>query len=175
MKKLVFLFCMISSVAFADVVSIDGRTYDAEVLKVSKNRVKVAMNNDVYNVPISAIDFIWLEESNSSFEGISAELSDVLPEMDPCLAGTMDAKNRGKMAANFVGGMFFGPFALIHKFIKDFHPAKDFTTIAMSGHQDMIKDFKYVECYRKQARTKALTEAGAGWATWIILVLTSQG
>ena len=176
MKKAFLLMVLfLSTTAFADIVTIDGHSYDVEITKIKRNKVHFNLGMDKYVVPISKIDMLYLEETNASFAENAEELNQIAAEEDPCLAGTMDAQTRGKTAVNVLGGMFFGPFALIHKALKDFHPSKDYATVAAAGHKELMDNPNYIQCYRKKAQTKALTETAGGWATWILLVLMTSG
>jgi hypothetical protein len=176
MKKAFFLMVLFFSTSmFADVVTIEGRTYDVEITKIKRNKIHFSLGMDQYVVPMSKIDMIYIEENNASFAESAEVLSQIAAEEDPCLMGIMDAQARGKTAVNVLGGMFFGPFALIHKALKDFHPSKDYQNIAISGHKDLMDNPNYIQCYRKKAQTKALAETAGGWATWILLVLMTSG
>ena len=172
MKKLLLLALVLcSAYTFADVITIDGKAYDVEIKKVKKSKVIFELNDERYSVPFKNIESLYLGSDNQNYTHNKEQLLTLLEEDNPCLAGIMDAQMRGKTAINFLGGMFFGPFAIIHKYVKDFHPANDYGTIAMSGNTELMKDFQYIECYRKKARAKAVTANAGGWGTWILLVI----
>lgn len=174
MKKIILLLVFaISTSAIADVVTIEGRSYNVEVLKVKKSKVVFTMNGDRYNVPIKDIETIFLDENGSNYSENTKALRTLIDEENPCVTGTMDAQGRGKTVINVLGGALFGPFALIVVGLNDFHPSKDYANVAAKGHTDLMDDAQYIQCYRQKAKSKALTEAAGGWAMWILLILAS--
>lgn len=176
MKKGLFLTLLFFSAnMFADIVTIDGRQYNVEINRIQPKKVLFTFGNDTYVVPMNKIDMIYLEGSNSTFAKSAEVLNQIVSEGNPCLLGTTDAQSRGKTTVNVIGGVLFGPFALIHKALKDFHPMKDIETITVSGNKDLVDNPNYIQCYRKKAKTKALTETAGGWATWILIVLMTSG
>lgn len=176
MKKIFFLMLLFFSVnMFADIVTIDGRQYNVEINRIQRNKVLFTLGNDAYVVPMGKIDMIYLDGANSTFAKSAEVLNQIVSKENPCLLGTTDAQSRGKTTVNVIGGMLFGPFALIHKALKDFHPMKDIETVAVSSNRDLVDNPNYIQCYRKKARTKALTETAGGWATWILIALMSSG
>ena len=175
MKKFLLLgLILFSSHIFADVITIDGLSYDVEIRKVKKSKVILEFNNEIYSVPFDDIESLYLVDGSANYNKNTETLLNLLKEENPCVRGAMDAQMRGKTAINVVGGMFFGPFAMIHKLVKDFHPMNDFNVMAMQGNTELMKDPSYVECYRKKARSKALTANAGGWGAWIILVIAAS-
>lgn len=174
MKKIILLLVFaFSTTAFADVVTIDGRSYDVEIVKVKKAKVIFTMNGDKYNVPINDVQTIFLDENGLNFIENTEALRSLIAEENPCVTGSMDAQGRGKTVVNVLGGALFGPFALIVVGLNDFHPSKDFANVAAKGHSDLMNDAQYIQCYRQKAKTKALTEAAGGWAMWILFVFAA--
>ena len=174
MKKIILLLVFaISTTAFGDIVTIEGRSYSVEILKVKKSKVVFTMDGDRYNVPIKNVETIFFDENGSNYEENTEALLKLIAEENSCVTGTMDAQGRGKTVINVLGGAFFGPFALIVVGLNDFHPSKDYANVAAKGHTDLMDDVQYIQCYRQKAKTKALTEAAGGWAMWILLILAS--
>jgi len=118
MKKLLLLVLVLcSAYTFADVITIDGKAYDVEIKKVKKSKVIFELNDERYSVPFENIESLYLGSDNQNYTHNKELLLTLLEEDNPCLAGTMDAQMRGKTAINFLGGMLFGPFAIIHKYV----------------------------------------------------------
>ena len=172
--NILLLFLTISLTAFGDIITIEGRSYDVEIINVKKSKVVFTKDGFRYNVPLKDIETIFFDENSANYAENMEALLTLINEDNPCLTGTMDAQDRGKTVINVVGGALFGPFALIVVGLNDFHPSKDYIHISSKGHTDLLDDTQYIQCYRQQAKTKALTEAAGGWAMWILLVLSSD-
>ena len=166
MKKILFFLAAFFALnAFADVVSIDGRVFQGEVKKVNSTGIHLQVEGRHYKVPFDKIDGVFFES-----EGVLSDSYARFSGAEPCLAAKMDVTLRGKAFAQFLGGVFFGPLAVIHKFLVNYHPKKDLQVMALSGNRELFDNPAYLHCYAETARTKALVMTGVGWLTWLFLL-----
>lgn len=171
MKRfLLLILVLISSPTFADTITIDAKTYDVEIKKVTKSKVIFELNGEQYAVPFKNFESLYLGTDNQNYDGIKESLLTLLNQRSPCLVGTMDAQKRGKTAIYFAGG--FMVFGYPQDGMTNFHPAKDFTHVTLRGNVDLITDDRYIACYKRQAKANAVSAYWKGLATYVSIVGT---
>ena len=166
MKRfLLLILVLISSPTFADTITINVKTYDVEIKKVTKSKVIFELNGEQYAVPFKKFESLYLGTDNQNYTGIKESLLTLINERNPCLVGTMDAQKRGKTAIYFAGGIVV--FGYPQSGMTNFHPAKDFTHVISRGNVDLITDDRYIACYKRQAKANAVSAYWKGVATYV--------
>ena len=71
MKRfLLLVLVLLSSPTFADTITIDAKTYNVEINKVTKSKVIFELNGEQYAVPFKNFESLYLGTDNQNYDGI---------------------------------------------------------------------------------------------------------
>ena len=167
-KALLLLILFTAQFSFADIISVNGRELNVDMSQVKRNSVVFHYESTKYQVPMAEVEFIFIDEDNPRATQLQNKLQKY-HSGDPCQQGKLDASLRGKSVINVVGGIFFGPLALIHKSIKSYHPRKDYHKTGEARRLGYYDNAEYLYCYQTRARRDAVVATLVGWASWVLL------
>jgi hypothetical protein len=179
MKKLILsiltVVTVISAQAFDKLTLTNGMQFQGDVVKVKG--CSVVFKTEAGKVEVPAKDIYSVEFENPNDEQFVEYIAilDSEGSGDKCMNGQMDAdKYHGKKGGHFVLGLLFGPFAVIGTAIgANPTPYNAKNTVALSQNKDQFSDPEYLMCYKKEAKKSLVGMECAGWAVWILFILSA--
>ena len=181
MKRLTsFFFALFIAAGFIyanddyDILTLNNQMqFKGKILKIKDCQVKFkADNSKSYWIPVYDIESVQF--ANPEEDIYLDYLEKTSPES--CLKGNNDADlYHGKAGAHLAYGVLFGPFAMIGAAIASPSPMSGKNTMRMSQNSEMFANPEYLSCYQKKAKSKNVTNAGLGWASWFLLLLIIAG
>jgi len=194
---LLVLFLSITSTFAQDIIILkNGNDIQAIVQEIGEDYVKYKKYDNVNgpNYTLKKTEIFMIRYANGSKDVFadntgsvvsvasipvttqqSVESKEETQSGDPqnaCYQGRMDAENyHGKGGAHFALGVLFGPFAMIGTAVSNPTPERGMNTYVMSKNKELFSDPTYINCYKKKAKGRLIGMEGAGWASWILLLL----
>ncbi len=93
-----------------------------------------------------------------------------LTDIEICSRARSDAENfHGKKTAYFIGGIIFGPLAILNAAAIKHRPSQGNLTPVMSESKEFFEDPTYKACYNRRAKWILVKEASIGTILWSIL------
>jgi hypothetical protein len=172
MKNLI-TFCLTlflaSTVIASDVLTLEnGHTYEGKVIAVNQCSVEFEFDDAVYAIPAQDVATVFIEDMTKR---TAKKLANMLAGSDNCWKGMNDGANHGKQGGQFLCGVAFGAFGVIGCAVTNRTPMKSSNLALMTQNKDLWNDAEYLNCYNKEARSKAVNNSLLGWATWVLLIL----
>jgi hypothetical protein len=165
------LFLLLSSILFAndEVQLLNCEIYHGEVLKIDQCKVHFKTVCQTLIIDADSIDYLKFECLDNE---IYVNYINDLTLKEKCLRGHNDAKNLYNYGIpHFILGVLFGPFTVVGTLVATPTPNKSQATMKLSENKELFGDPSYLECYKKEAKSKNLSAALAGWTTWIVIAL----
>lgn len=143
--------------------------YYGKVLKIDQCKVHFKTDCQTLIIDADSIEFLKFEcPENEIYQNYINDLT----IKEKCLRGHNDAKNlHNQGLAHFFIGVLFGPLAIVGSIVSTPTPNKSKNTMLLSENKDLFGDPNYLECYRKEAKSKNISAILGGACTWALFYL----
>ena len=158
-----------STVVAADVLTIEsGHAFEGKVIAINQCSIDFEFDDAVYTIPAEDVATVFIEDMTKR---TARKLANMLAGSDNCWKGMNDGANHGKQGGQFLCGVAFGAFGVIGCAVTNRTPMKSNNMPLMMENKDLWNDAEYLNCYNKEAKSKAVTNSLLGWATWVLFLL----
>ena len=158
-----------STVVAADVLTIEsGHAFEGKVIAINQCSIDFEFDDAIYTIPAEDVATVVIEDMTKR---TARKLANMLAGSDNCWKGMNDGANHGKQGGQFLCGVAFGAFGVIGCAVTNRTPMKSSNMPLMMENKDLWNDAEYLNCYNKEAKSKAVTNSLLGWATWVLFLL----
>lgn len=172
MKNFLALFFglfLVSTTVASDVLTIaSGHAFEGKVIAINQCSIAFEFDNAVYTIPAEDVATVFVEDMTKR---TARKLANMLAGSNNCWKGMNDGANHGKEGGQFLCGVAFGAFGVIGCAVTNRTPMRSSNMALMMENKDLWNDAEYLNCYNKEAKSKAVTNSLMGWATWVLLLL----
>lgn len=172
MKNFLALFFglfLVSTTVASDVLTIEsGHAFEGKVIAINQCSIAFEFDNAVYTIPAEDVATVFVEDMTKR---TARKLANMLAGSNNCWKGMNDGANHGKEGGQFLCGVAFGAFGVIGCAVTNRTPMRSSNMALMMENKDLWNDAEYLNCYNKEAKSKAVTNSLMGWATWVLLLL----
>lgn len=134
--------------------------------------IAISLGNSHLNYRIPKVKSIQTENrwsahnTDTKINLASNKLSDV----EICSRARSDAENfHGKKIGYLIGGIIFGPLAILNAAAIKHRPSQGELTRVMSENKDLFEDPTYKACYNRRAKWILVKKASVGTILWSVL------
>ena len=168
-----FAACLVllaaSEVTGIDVLTLEnGYLFEGKAIAIHECSLEFEFEDAVYTIPGEDVSSLFIENISKR---TSKKLSAMLAGDNNCWKGMNDGANHGKQGGQFLCGLAFGAFGVIGCAVTNRTPMKSSNLPLMMENKDLWNNAEYLNCYNKEAKSKAVTNSLLGWATWVLFLL----